>query len=376
MSDNISILEVESPKQLKAFIKFPNKLYRNDPNYVAPLMVERQDFFNKKKNPFFRTSKTKMFLAKEGKEIVGRIATCINFHHNEFHGENTGFFGFFDCTDNYEVARKLLKVAMITLKAEGMELMRGPANFSTNHEVGFLIKGFDSPPVIMMTYNQPYLPKLAEKFGLKKVMDLNAYRLSTQVPVSERHMRVIERIKKRSKITLRPIKLSKLDEEIQTIRHIYNNAWEKNWGFVPLQEDEFNHIAKDMMQIADPNLILIAEVDGEPAGFSMSLPDINQALIKMNGRLLPFGILKLLWNTKVSNKMTNLRTLTLGVVHKYRKRGIDNLLYYETHLRGSKSGYQSSEISWILETNDLMCSAAVAMGAILYKRYRIVEMPI
>jgi len=376
MEEEINVIEVESSQQLHRFITLPFKLYKDDPYWVAPLISERKEFFSKKKNPFYRTAKTRLFLAEKGGETVGRIATCINYAHNEFHGENIGFFGFFESIDDYNVASKLLKVAMITLKSEGVEAMRGPANFSTNHEIGFLVEGFDSPPTIMSPYNKPYLPKLAEKFGLKKVMDLYAYYLDRGTPIPDRHIKVVNRIKERNKIKIRNVDLKHFDDEIKVIRHIYNHAWSKNWGFVPMAEDEFIHMGRGLRQIVDPELILIAEVDGEPAGFSMAVPDVNQALIKINGRLFPFGLFKLLWHTKVSNKVDGLRLMTMGVVHKFQKRGIDNVFFVETYKKGVELGYKWAELSWILETNDLMCRAADSMGAQLYKKYRLVEMPI
>jgi len=375
MSQDINVIEVESSKLLHTFITLPFILYKDEPNWVAPLISERKDFFNKKKNPFFRGARTKLFIAMRENKPVGRIATCINYNHNEFHGESVGFFGFFDCIDDYDVAAKLLKVAMITLKSEGMEKLRGPASFSTNHEVGFLVEGFDSPPVVMNPYNPPYLPKLAEKFGLKKVMDLYAYKIQDDL-LSDRHMRVVERIKKRNKIKIRPIDFSRFDEEIKLINHIYSNAWSNNWGFVPMPDDEFIHAAQDLKQVADPDLILIAEVDGEPAGFCMSLPDINQVLKRLNGRLFPTGLIKLIWHMKIRRKIDGVRVMTMGVVHKYRKRGIDNILYVETYNRGTAKGYKWAELSWILETNELMRGAAESLGGKLYKIYRVVEMPI
>ncbi len=370
------IIEVDSPGLLNKFILYPFKLYKDDPNWVPPLIMERKEFFDKKKNPFFRGAKVKMFLALREGQIVGRIASCINYNHTEFHGEKTGFFGFFDCIDDYSVAEKLLKVVMITLKSEGMETMRGPASFSTNHEIGFLIEGFDSPPTVMCTYNKPYLPKLAEKFGLKKVMDLNAYYISNKTPINERQMKVVKRIQERSKIKIRHADFSRFEQEIDVVRHIYNHAWERNWGFVPMQEDEFNHLAKNLKDIVDPDLLLIAEVDGQPAAFSMAVPDINMVLKNLNGRLFPIGLIKLLWNTKIRNKIDGLRLMTMGVVHEYQKRGIDNIFFVETYNRAIAKGYTWAELSWILETNELMCRSAVNMGAVLSKKYRMVEMPI
>jgi len=374
MAQDIEVIEVDSSSLLDKFIKLPFMLYRDEPNWVPPLLSERKEFFDKKKNPFYRGAKTKLFLALKDGEPVGRIATCINFHHNEFHQENIGFFGFFESIDDYEVASKLLKVAMITLKSEGVEKMRGPANFSTNQEIGFLVDGFDHPPTIMNPYNKPYLPKLAERFGLRKVMDLNAYIITNETPISERQLRVVERIRERNRIKIRSINLSKFDDEIKVVRQIYNQAWSRNWGFVPMPEDEFNHTGKSLRQLIDPGLVLIAEIDGEPAGFSMAVPDINQVLIRLNGRLFPFGIFKLIWHTKIRNKITGLRMLTMGVVHKYQRRGIDNIFFVETYNRASALGYQWAELSWILETNELMCHSAVSMGATLYKKYRMVEM--
>lgn len=376
MSQDVNVIEVESAKLLNTFITLPFKLYKDDPNWVAPLLAERKEFFNKKKNPFYRGAKTKLFIAMKDNEPVGRIATCINYNHNAFHGEHVGFFGFFDCIDDYDVAAKLLKVAMITLKSEGMEKMRGPANFSTNYEVGFLIDGFDSPPVIMNPYNPPYIPKLAEKFGLKKVMDLYAYLMTDDVPIPERHLKVIERIKERNKVVIRSLDLSHFQDELKKVNHIYNNAWSHNWGFVPMPEDEFLHMAKDLKQIVDPDLVLIAEIDGEPAGFSMALPDMNIVLKRLHGHLFPFGIFKLLWHMKIRRKIFGVRVVTMGIVHKYQKRGIDSVFYVETYNRGTKKGYKWAELSWILETNELMCRAAEGLGAKLYKKYRMVEMPL
>ncbi|MBN2227571.1 MAG: N-acetyltransferase [candidate division Zixibacteria bacterium] len=376
MSENIDIIEVASPKQLDAFITLPNKIYADEKNYVWPLISERKEFFDKKRNPFYRGAKTKLFLAKRGDEYVGRIATCINFNHNEFHAENVGFFGFFDTIDDYDVAAKLLKVAMITLKSEGMEKMRGPANFSTNHEIGFLVDGFDKPPMVMMTYNRPYLPQFAEKFGLKKVMDLNAYLLTDRIPLNERHLNLVNKLKERFRIKIRTLDLSRFKEEVELVNRLYNLAWEQNWGFVPLPKDEFDYTAKNLKEIVDPDLVLIATVDDKPAGFSLALPDINQALIDLKGRLFPFGFLKLLWNIKVKKKINGIRLITMGVVPEFQKRGIDSIFYVETYQRGVQKGYNHAELSWILETNELMNSAARNMGANLYKKYRLVEMPL
>lgn len=373
---NIEVVEVESTWQLKKFITYPTKLYQGDPNYVAPLTSERLEFFNFKKNPFYRSARVKLFLATQDRQATGRIATCINFNHNEYHNERVGFFGFFDCPDNYEIASKLLKVAMITLKQEGMEKMRGPMNFSTNQECGFLIEGFDSPPAVMMTYNHPYLPQLAEEFGLKKIMDLVAYRLTKDDPIPERILTVVDRMRHRTRVTLRNINMSDFESEVRKIDSVYRNAWERNWGFVPMTEEEFCYAAQNLKRIVDPNLAFIAEHGDRPVAFSVAVPNINQALIYLKGKLFPFGPLKLMWHTKIKNKMNGIRVFLLGVVPEFQKRGLDSMLYVSTYRRGLERGYTWGELSWILETNDLMRRAIEQMGARLYKRYRIVEMPL
>lgn len=372
----VEVVEVESPTQLDQFIRFPNKLYKGVPYYVTPLLIERKAFFDQEKNPFYKTSKVKLFLAMQDDEVVGRIATCINYTHNDFHHEKAGFFGFFDTIDDYEVAKGLLKVAMITLAKEGADLMRGPMNFSTNHDIGFLIDGFDLPPTVMMPYNFPYQPRLAEKFGLKKVMDLNGYVIVKDDPIQERILNVIEKLKQRSKITIRTLKMRDYDNEVKRLNEVYNQAWAHNWGFVPMSSEEFTHMADNLKQICDPEMVLIAEYEGKPVAFSIALPDINQALIHLKGRLFPFGMLKLLWHTKIRNKVNGVRLITMGVIPQFQKRGIDMIFFIETHRRGIARGYSWAELSWILETNELMCKSAEQMGGKLYKKYRIMEMPL
>jgi len=373
---HIEVIEVESSSRLKKFIEYPNHLYEGDPNYVTPLLSERLEFFDFKKNPFYRGAKVKLFLAVDGSQIKGRIATCVNYKHNEYHEEQTGFFGFFDCIDDYDVASRLLKVAMITLKKEGMDKMRGPASFSTNHEIGFLVEGFDFPPAVMMSYNRPYLPRLAEKFGLKKSMDLLAFKITKEDPITERITSVVDKLQKRSKIKIRTLRMSDFDNEIKRVNAVYNQAWAPNWGFVPMDEEEFTYVTKKLKDIIDPDLVFIAEFEDQPVAFSLALPDINQALIHLKGKLFPMGLLKLLWHTKVKNKIDCVRMITFGIIPQFQKRGLDSMLYIYSYKKGIEKGYTWAELSWILETNELMCRAAEEMNAKLFKKYRIVEMPI
>lgn len=373
---NIEVCEVENSSDLIHFIKLPFSIYRDDPNWVPPLISERKAFFDRRKNPFFRAAKTRLFLARRQGRYVGRIAICINFNHNEFHQDKVGFFGFFDVINEYEVADVLLKVAMITIKAEGMERMIGPANFSTNHEVGMLIEGYDCPPMIMMTYNKPYYNDFAERFGLKKVKDLLAIRVDSDSRFDPRLIRVAERIREKEGVVLRTLNLKDFDGEVRRINEIYNQAWSKNWGFVPMSKDEFRHMAKDMKQIVDPDLVFIAEVNGKPVGFILTLPNINTVLKYVNGRLFPTGIIKLLWHTKVKNKIDSVRILTMGIIPEYQKRGLDNLFYLETFKTGPTKGYRWGEMSWILEDNVMMLRAAEHMNGKPYKRYRMYGMQV
>lgn len=373
---SVEVLEVDSPSLLKQFITYPNKLYKGEPNYVTPLLSERLEFFDKQKNPFFQTATTKEYLAKRDGKIVGRIGTCVNYAHNQYHLEKAGFFGFLDLIDDYEVLVMMMRVAMINLKKVGMEKLRGPVSYSTNHECGALIEGFELPPKIMMPYNKPYLPQLLDKFGFKKAMDLFAYRITTEMPIPERVTQISNKLLERVSATIRPMKMSRFDEEVERIHQIYNAAWEENWGFVPLTKEEFFYMGKNLKQIVDPKVALIMEVEKMPIGFALALPDINQALIKLHGKLFPFGLLKLLWNTKVSNKIDSLRVLTMGVIPEYRGRGLDMVLYERIYTDGVKAGYDWAEMSWILESNQPMNSAAQRMGAQIYKKYRIYEMAI
>jgi GNAT superfamily N-acetyltransferase len=370
----IEIIPVERASERRAFLRLPERLYANDPNWVCPLRIERQDFFDPRKNPFFDNADVQLFLAQRDGQTVGRISAHVYHKHNQTHGERTGFFGFFDCESDYSIAEALLAKAAAWLKDQGMDRMRGPANFTTNHEIGFVVDGFDRPPVIMMTYNPPYYPAFVEQFGLRKVMDVYAYHAHKSKPIPERVARLVDRIRQRSGATVRTLDLSRFDDEVSAVKSIYDRAWAPNWGFVPMTDAEFAHMAKDMKQIVDPNIVLFAEVDGEPVGFSLALPDINQALIHLKGRLFPFGLIKLLWLLKVRKIVTGIRVLVMGVLPEHQKRGIDNLLYHETYKRGIAAGYEAAETSWILETNDMMNRVAENLGHQRYKTYRMYEM--
>ena len=355
----------------RTFIKFPWKIYRDDPLWAPPLISQLKETFDRRKNPFYDHADVQLFLALRGDLPVGRIAAVINHAHNDFHDERTGFFGFFECVNDQSAAGKLLGAARDWLRQRGMETLRGPASFSSNDEWGLLVQGFDSSPVLMMPYNPPYYPELLERCGLAKAKDLYAYRMLIEEGLPDRLRRMAAKIEQKEGLTIRPIDMKNFDQELKRIKVIYNNAWSKNWGFVPMTEAEFDHLAKQLKPLVVPELVLFAEVDGRPAGFSLTLPDYNQALKHLNGRLFPFGIFKLLWH---SRKIDHPRILVMGVIHEYQRRGIDAVFYVRTWDAGKKRGYTWGEMSWILEDNEMMKRAMELMGGKVYKTYRIYEM--
>jgi hypothetical protein len=372
----IAIQEVRTGKDLLRFIKLPWRLYEDDPNWVPPLISERKAFFDPAKNPFFDHAEVRHFLAVKEGELVGRISAIVNRNHNQVHSDRVGFFGFFESVKDYEVAARLYDAAREFLRSRGMNIMRGPMNFSTNEELGFLLEGYDSPPVFMMTYNPKYYLDFGEEYGLRKAKDLYAYYMHESIKPPERIVRVAEKVKRKRNLTIRRLDIKKLNSEIRIVKEIYNSAWADNWGFVPMTEKEFDHMAKEMKKILDPDLVLIAEVDGQPAGFSLALPNLNQVLHRLNGRLFPLGIFKLLWYAKVKRIINGVRILTAGVVEKHRFQGIDNIFYLDTYRIGTGKGYTWGEFSWILEDNHAMNSALETLGARIYKKYRIYEMEI
>ena len=374
-SEGIEIRAVGQGPTLKQFVKFPFKINKDNPIWVPPLIVDRMDFFNKDKNPFYKRADVELFMAFQNGAPVGRIAACINHDHNDFHQEKMGSFGFFESVDDSAVAHALFDTAAEWLRQRGQTRIMGPLNFSTNHEVGFLVEGYDLPAVVMMPYNPPYYLKLAESWGLTKAKDLVAFKIDSSP--GDRIRRIAERVRKRHNVEIRNLNLKDFDAEINRIRLIYNQAWSKNWGFVPLQEEEFAHIAKDMKMIIDPDIAFIAEIDGRPVGFSLSLPNIYEAQIHIrDGRLFPTGIFKLLWTLKIKKSIRSTRIITLGVIHEYQRRGIEAVFYIETYDRSVKNGYDRGEISWILEDNEMMIKAAQAMGSEQYKKYRVLEKPL
>ena len=275
----IEIKKVESRKDLNRFIKFPFHLYKNDPCWVAPLIMDQKKYFNPARNPYYEHSEVQLFLAFRGREITGRISAHTNTQHNKFHEDRVGFFGFFECINDQETADALLNSALEWLKVKGCDTMRGPMNLSTNHECGLLIEGFDSPPFIMMTHNPPYYLTLLENWGMHKSMDLLAYLLPNR-PAPEKLLRLTERLQQKGNFTVRQLSPRRKDlrKDLETVFTVYSKAWEKNWGFVPATRKEFQHEIDSVIDFVRPEFFYLAYVEDKPAGFYVALPDFNQVL--------------------------------------------------------------------------------------------------
>jgi len=368
MGAEIEVKKVESKKELMEFIKFPWKVYQNDPYWVPPLIMDVKLILGKK-NPFWEHAEKELFIARRDGETVGRISAIIDQNYIDFHKEKMGFFGFFESVEDYLVAESLLNKAKEWLKKNGMEKIAGPMNPSTNDEVGLLIDGFDWSPFILMTYNPRYYIDFMERYGLVKKMDYFAYLIEVAKGPLEKLEKVAEKIRERNPdIKIRQANLKDWANEVENVRRIYNNAWAENWGFVPWTKEEFNTQAMKLKSFLIPGTIPIAEVDGRPVGMLITVPNYNEVTKRMDGRLNPWTILKFLWYRR---KITTQRLPIMGVVKEYQKRGIETLLILEGLKGSQKIGYKYCECSWVLEDNILTQRAAEMMGGRIYKKYRV-----
>lgn len=370
----IKIVTVNNNSDLMKFIKFPFKLYKKDKQWVAPLISDQKTFFDPDKNPYFKHSEVQLFLAYKNEKLAGRISAQTNANHNKVHEDKVGFFGFFECIDDQEIANQLFNTAKDWIKAKGLDTMRGPASFSVNDECGLLVDAFDQSPLVMMTYNPEYYIKLYQNYGLEKSMDLLAYNAEVKPPPA-RLKKLSDKIEKRGHFTVRNLKTKnkkKLRQDIEKIFTIYEEAWEKNWGYVPMSADEFDLLVDSLLPIILPELIFIAEIDGKPVGLSVTMPDYNYVLKKLKGKMLPFGWLKFLYH---KNHIPRLRVVIMGVLDAYKGRGIDVVMYCKTHevAQNHKIKFKEAEFSWILESNTMMNKIAATLDAKVYKTYRMFD---
>ncbi len=369
-NSRIEVVPVRGRRLRRAFIKLPWSIYRGDPNWVPPLIMDMKTALNPAKHPFYGHSEAAFFLAYRDGEPAGRIAAIHNRRHVDFHHEAIGFFGFFECADHDAVAAALFETAAAWLRERGLGAMRGPASFSTNEQVGLLVEGLDVPPVVLLPYNPAYYRRLLEGAGFERVKTLVAYRqVGNATP--EYLVRASDAVARRTGARVRPIDMKRFAEELDTIQTIYRDAWEKNWGFVPMTEAEVSHMAKELKPVVDPDFVMIAELaDGTPVGFAITLPDFNHALIHLNGRLLPFGILKLFWYRRSIHRI---RIMGLGLLEEYRGRGIDVMFYRRIFDVGRSKGITHAEFSWVLEDNEAMRRPLDRIGSDVYKRWAVYE---
>jgi len=375
----VQITPVRSRRDLARFIDVPWHLFdrRRFPAWVPPLRISVSDVLSTK-NPFYRNADRELFIATDNGRLVGRIAAIENRAHNRFHDDRVGFFGFFECADDPAVAAALFSAAEGWLKTRGLTVMRGPMNPSTNHECGMLIEGFDVHPVFMTNWNPAYYLPLMDGAGFSKAKDLNAYWVQVsgpdKTPLPPRFAALAQRALESSNVTFRDVDLRRFDQEVEMLWEVYNAAWEKNWGFVPMTRDELVHMAKDLKPLIDPNLAFVAEVGEKPVGVMINLLDYAETQIRIpNGRLFPFGFLKLL---AAKRTLKSGRMMVLGIKAEHRTRAILPLFIHEVYRRAEAMNAVGGEASWILEDNLQMNRAMESMGARLYRKWRIYDRPI
>ncbi|MDZ7272422.1 MAG: N-acetyltransferase [candidate division KSB1 bacterium] len=369
----MEVRQVSSRAEERAFVSLPYVLYREDPYWVPPLRSEQRRLFRRSTNPMLQHCDYALFLAWEGSHAQGRVAAFIDQHANRYWGSSLGFFGSYECVDDDRVAMALLGAARDWLTARGMTAMRGPISFESQNW-GFIVEGFDAPPTIMSPYNPPFYNRQMEAFGLRKVKDLEVYRgdAASGYTLPERFVRHLARIQQRYDVRVRTVNMRELDREVRLIVELANRSLAHNWGYAPVTEAEAADLARSLKLVLDPSVVFIVEAAGQPIGFSIALPDVNELLRGLNGRLLPFGIFKLLLGMK---KVNSYRMWALGIVPEFHRRGIDTLLYVKTYEALKPRGARL-EANYVLEDNFAMKDAIIKLGLQMVRRYRVYEMPL
>ncbi|MFL5472649.1 MAG: N-acetyltransferase, partial [Gemmatimonadales bacterium] len=362
-------------RDLKRFIDLPYRLHARDPLWVPPLRRDVALLLDRGKNPFFEHAEAEYFLVERDGAVVGRIAAISNRLHNDTHGDRVGFFGFFECVDDQAVAGVLFSTAAEWCRVKGHDVMRGPASFSVNDECGLLVDGVETQPTLMMPHNPRHYVQLIERAGFRKAKDLLVYQggsMDGYVPVPERLTRATELIRQRHGITLRPLNMKDFEGEVERIKELYNAAWEKNWGFVPMTDHEIDHLAEQFKPVVIPELVPMAYKDGKLIGFGIALPDLNVVFrTNRSGRLFPV-IFRLLWALKMK-RIRRARILLLGVVPAQQGKGIDAVLYHWIWTKSGERGIYWGEAGWILEDNPAMNAGLEKMTFRVYKTYRLYD---
>ena len=369
----LTVAPAVSAEDVEQYIRFPFTLYRGFPHWVPPLLAERRDFLNPRKNPVYEYAEIQPFIARRGGRVVGTITALKNSRFGEFHPDErgVGFFGLYECEGDAEASSALFSAAAEWLRARGMSAMRGPTNFTTNDVLGLLVDGFDDDPAILMPYNPPYYAEQFAESGLSKAKDLFAFQVRAE-DCAGRLDRVAAALLARGRIAVRQVDLRRWHGELEFVRRCYNEAWARNWGFVPWTDRELAAIAKELKPLIDPRLAFVGEVDGEQAAISIAVPDANEALKLAKGSLFPLGLARILWRVKVSG-CRRMRVMALGVLPKYRRLGLDALLIHRTILNGIPLGYESAEVGWILEDNEAMLRPLERIDARRTKAYRVFD---
>ncbi len=376
MTSAITIKEVTNKQDLKKFVRLPWELYKDDPNWVAPLIMERMEALDPKKNPYFEHARAKLWLAFRGDRVVGRISAQIDDLVEQQHRERIGHFGFFESINDSEVTKALLDTAFGWLKDEGRDRVIGPFSLSINEEAGMLVEGFDTPPSLMMNHALPYYQELMTGYGMEKVKDLWAYylRFDKEILPPTIH-KLIKRSMRDGKIRLRPINMKNYEADLKIILDIYNDAWSGNWMALPFTEAELNKVIRDMKLLIRPDFTYIAEYDGVPMAMMVTLPNLNEIIADMDGRLFPFGIFKLLWRLKLNPGYKTVRVPLMGVRKEYQNTAIGGAMAFalieECRIYGEKAGCTHAELSWVLEENTRLSKMLETIGCWRYKNYRM-----
>jgi len=371
----IEVSEVTTRRDRNDFVELPYTIYANDPHWVAPLEREVKAFIDPAQHPFYLHGSAKALVARRGGQVVGRVLVSDDPRYNLQHDTNIGCFGMFESIDDQQVTDALLDAAQAWLASRGRTQIMGPIDYSTNYACGLLIDGFDAPPRVMMNHQPAYYRGLLESWGLEKAKDLYAWWFEDEFNMLEHWRDRAKRLAARSGITIRPFRRDDFDAEVERCMEVYNQSWEKSWGFVKMTEAEFYHLADQLRSLAETDLLLLAESDGRPVGFSMTLPDFNEALKPVKGRLtkygLPIGLARFLWEKR---RIRTARFAVLGILEAFRRRGVAELLILNTLDTGrNKLHYTGAELGWTLEDNDLINRAIEKVGGRRYKTYRLFE---
>ncbi len=376
LGSSLTIEEVRDARDLERFIAVPWRVYRDDPNWVPPLKMERREHLDRRKNPFFASAEVKFWLAIKGGQPVGRISAQVNRRHLERYQDATGHFGFIEAVDDPAVFAGLTGAAEEWLAGRGMARVTGPFSFSINDETGLLVDGFDSPPYMMMGHARPYYAVHLEALGYRPLKDMVTYLYGAEEPLPKSVVRMVERAEAAGDLAVRTLNMKRYQQDLHVIMDIFNDAWAGNWGFIPFSEADITYLAKSIKPLITPDYIAIAEVGGEPAAMAVMLPNLNEAIADLDGRLLPFGWAKLLWRLKVAG-LASARMPLMGVRRRYQRGPLGATLAFSVIHAVRRDlmarGVTRGELSWVLEDNQPVRRVIETMGGRLGKRYRVYE---